>query len=122
MIHNSNSILDRNSIKGFKRGEANTITLQSLPSHPWEDQQITPYRLVALLFWLHNRKDWIPPRPFKTYLREAKNLIQWIGEDESERLMIEAYDVANHPWGINFLYNLIENDEDEKVNLMGIMI
>jgi len=66
----------------------------------------TPKNLIKFMFLLHERRGLRPRRTESSYIREAKRFISEVGEEQTEKLMLEAARVASHSWGFNFLNNL----------------
>ncbi len=102
----SEAILDRNKVNGYavgvKTGECaglcDTIT------NPYSPVNAT--NLVKFMFMLHRRKGLTPHRDFTTYLRQAKKLIDVVGADKAESLMLKAAKLSRHAWGFAFIERL----------------
>jgi len=58
------------------------------------------------MFHLHRKKRLSPHRNYVSYLREAKKLIDEVGTDEAECLMLKAAEFSANPWGFAFLNRL----------------
>lgn len=87
--------------------------------HPWQSQKITPVILVRMLFYFNRQRNFTPTRPFGGYLKEAQKILNQVGSDHSEELMLKAYQTAKNPWGINYLQTL--NNEIES-SIWGITV
>ncbi len=106
VVQTSEPILERNRVSGhlvtIKTGERggldNSIKNPFAPVNPWN--------LVCFMFMLHRRKGLLPLRPRQTYLGQAKKLIDAVGPDEAEDLMLKAAKVCKHAWGFPFIEKL----------------
>ncbi len=100
------SILERNRINGnavkVKAGEGGG--LDNFIKNPYSP--VTPWNLVSFMFMLHKRKGLLPLRPRQTYLGQAKKLIDDVGPDEAESLMLKAAKLSRHAWGFAFIERL----------------
>jgi hypothetical protein len=72
--------------------------------------KINAPNLVKYLFDIANAKNVKMEREFVTYLREAKNLIDNVGEDEALFLMKKAVRVTER----NFSFNLVRRLANEE--------
>jgi len=83
-----------------------------VPQSELTSEIVNPYlpvnapNLVRLMFHLHRKKRLSPRRSFMSYLKEAKKLIDEVGTDEAERLMLKAAEFSANPWGFAFLNKL----------------
>ena len=106
VVQTSEPILERNKVSGhlvkIKTGEMgeldNSIKNPFSPVNPWN--------LVCFMFMLHRRKGLLPLRPRQTYLGQAKKLIDRVGPDEAEDLMLKAAKMSRYPWGFAFIERL----------------
>ena len=99
------NILDRNKVVGHLiELDAPRSTLTSEIINPY--QPVNAPNLVRLMFYLHRRKRLSTYRTFTSYLREAKQLIDEVGADEAERLMLKAAEFSTTAWGFAFLNRL----------------
>ncbi len=102
----SEPILDRNQINGH------AVTIRSGEGEGLENSIKNPYspvnatNLVKFMFMLHRRKGLTPHRDFTTYLRQAKKLIDVVGPDEAESLMLKAAKLSKYAWGFAFIERL----------------
>lgn len=101
----------------------NHITGQALETTPIQDLSfdvanpcgpIDTINLTRLLFYLHRRRGWDPPRKRATYLREAKCLIADFGNTIAETATLEAGRLANHPFGFQFIRRQAEEIDASK--------
>ena len=98
-------ILERNLVVGH------SIELDA-PQSELTSEIVNPYlpvnapNLVRLMFHLHRKKRLTVHRSFMSYLKEAKKLIDEVGSDEAERLMLRAAEFSANPWGFAFLHRL----------------
>jgi len=98
-------ILERNLVAGH------SIDLDA-PQSELTSEIVNPYlpvnapNLVRLMFHLHRKKRLSPHRNYVSYLREAKKLIDEVGTDEAECLMLKAAEFSANPWGFAFLNRL----------------
>lgn len=84
--------------------DASQSTLTSEIVNPY--LPVNAPNLVRLMFHLHKKKRLSPCRNFPSYLREAKSLIDGVGADEAERLMLKAAEFSATAWGFAFLNRL----------------
>jgi len=84
----------------------------SAPQSELTSEIVNPYlpvnapNLVRLMFHLHRKKRLVTHRSFMSYLKEAKKLIDEVGTDEAERLMLRAAEFSATAWGFAFLNKL----------------
>ena len=80
--------------------------------HPWQGKTVTVLVLIQMLFYFNSRKGFRPTRPLMAYAKEAKKLIALVGPQNAEKLMVEAYGKAKHPFGIAFLNHINSTKEN----------
>lgn len=101
-------LLDRNKVRGnkipVKLRDCDGLTQEI--KNPY--QPVTAPNLVKLFFMLHRRKGMEPRLDFRVYLRPAKKLIDDVGPDKAESVMIEAAKHSKHPWGFAFVRRLLD--------------
>lgn len=110
------AILKRNTVSGYKvsvvKSDIQQMTTDTYnPYHP-----ITPGNLVRFLIYLHDKKGWQPRRQFNLYYQDARRLIEEVGPEEAERLMLEAYGKSKHPWGFEFI-NKLKGPSKNEINI-----
>jgi len=102
----SSPILERNRINGcaikIKTGEGSC--LNNSITNPYSP--VNAPNLVKFMFMLHHRKGLTPHQNFKFYLRSAKKLIDDVGSDRAEALMLKAAQKSRHAWGFAFIQKL----------------
>lgn len=105
MIVHSNSLLPRNQVTGYglelsEKTEIKPALMLKIPD------KVTAPILVKILFQVHEYKGLKPPREFRTYLREAKKLLDEIGAEKSIELIKVAGAYSRNPFGFQLVRRL----------------
>lgn len=81
--------------------------------YPFRD--ITPFNVVSFLFLIHRRRDLELPRPFKSYLREAKKFIEEVGEENVLKLFKQAIEQWEYNFGFEYMRRLHGKQDSTKI-------
>jgi len=111
----SSSLLDRNIVIGVDIPLAN---LYRTPlnggeiKNPWPERNAR--NIVRFMFLLHERRGWKPPRRFKSYIWEARQMLAKHDGDTLEKALRKAAHVAKHPFGFTFVEHIIGEENGNK--------
>ena len=108
LTETSKAILSRHQLAGF--GIEISGNKCELSAHEIDNpyQPVNAPHLVAFLFLANERKGWKPPRPFRSYLRPAKQFIEKVGPEVAEVSVRKAANYAKHPFGMDFVVKVSE--------------
>lgn len=107
----SNALLDRNVVEGaslpatpVEKTPLNGGTIEN----PWPP--VNAPNLVRFMFLLHERRGWQPSRQFKSYLREARKVLDKHEGQIVENALRKAAAVSQHPFSFKFVERIIEGE------------
>lgn len=114
MAQTFSPLLDRNKVVGHRVDISVSNTNSGVftgVANPYKP--VNPWNLVSYMFLLHARKGLTPTRSKSSYLREAKRLIDCVGTEKAESLVLESARCCNKPWGFVFIEKLRGQSENK---------